>query len=177
MQNRDCQLRGQLPKPWCVFINTFILNSPSTLRCPITAQTLTAQNNLVPKSNANQIQNQEVSHSSFPLPAFSPWSPHPCHQGTQQRSSVQFTFNAMTQKHKISHLFVQLPKPVSRLSVKAATHTLPLSSSPWAMLRTPVHWGQWTFSLGLKKSPSPQWRRWEKQPAWRDTHQHGLFSS
>lgn len=62
VQNRDCanfvvSCLNHIPP----LINAFILNSPSTLNCPITALTLTDQTDSVSKANPSQIQTQARS--------------------------------------------------------------------------------------------------------------------
>lgn len=62
VQNRDCAnfvvscLNHTLP-----LINAFILNSPDTLNCPVTAPALTDQPDSVSKANPSQIQTQNIS--------------------------------------------------------------------------------------------------------------------
>lgn len=114
-------------------INAFILNSPSTWNCPVTGPTLADQSNPVSKPNPNQILNQGVSLPTDTLilssSSLSSVTSTPTAQGTQQRSSS--SHNTVTQSHETCHLSVQLPTPLSRLWVRAATLLLYVVQ-PWS---------------------------------------------
>lgn len=182
VQKRDCAnfvvrcLNQTLP-----LINAFILNSPSTLNCPITAPTPTDQTASVSKANPSQIQTQGVSQPMdmliLPSSSFVSMTPCPRHQDSQQSSGSQFTLSAVAQGHT-SHLPLQLPTLTPRLRVRAATHVLPLCLPALGQCQglqsTEVNGN---FPFGLKESPNPQGWRWEKKPNLRDADQHRTFSS
>lgn len=167
MQNRDC---ANFVVSWLnhmmSLINAFIFNSPGTLNCPITASTLTDQSNLLPKSNPNQIQNQGVSLPTGTV-ILSSMNLHT--HGTRAPSrGADSRVHSMPWLRDTRHPTCLPSFPhtsVRALSQGCHTHSPSMPSSPGAMPRTPVHWGQWKFSLGLKESPSPQQRSWGKKPS------------
>lgn len=181
VQNRDCAnfvvscLNHTLP-----LINAFILNSPKTLNCPITAPTLTDQTDSVSKANPSQIQAQGVSEpmDMFILPSSSFFSTAPWHQDIQQSSGSQFSLNAVAQE-QTSDIPPASPAshPGTQTWVRAATHSPTVSSSPGQCQGLQSTEVSGNFPFGLKESPDPQGWRWKEKPSWRDADQHRTFSS
>lgn len=159
VQNRDCA--------YCLvsclnctvsLIYAFILNSPSTSNCPITAPTLTDQSKPVPKSNPIQIQTPEVSlpTDTLILSSSSLSSITSTSVELGRPAEVRLPVHAPCRDSETEDIPPVCPAShtgVRALSQGCHTHSLSLPSSPGAMPRTPVHWGQWKFSSWLEGLP------------------------
>lgn len=158
VQNRDCanfvvSCLNHIPP----LINAFILNSPSTLNCPITALTLTDQTDSVSKANPSQIQTQARSKlkvGMFILPSsrFFSMTPMPMAAGLPAEQWIpvhtQFCGSGtpdIPPASPASHSGTQT------LGQGCHPHSPSVPSSPGAMPRTPVHRGQWKFSFCLER--------------------------
>lgn len=182
VQNRDCAnfvvscLNHTLP-----LINAFILNSPDTLNCPVTAPALTDQPDSVSKANPSQIQTQNISQpvDRLILPSSSLFSMIP--MPTAPGHPAEQWIPVHTQCCGSGTQDIPPASPASHPGTQAVgqgchTHSpTVLALEQCQELQSAEVSG--SFPFGLKESPNPQGWRWEKKPSWRDADQHRTLSS